>query len=446
MAAFHEVRFPEDVSWGSSGGPRFKTHVFETHKGYEYRNCEWQQPMMEFNVAYGIRTDSQILRVINFFNARQGRLHGFRYKNWGNYRIVGRPIATGDGFSTRLPLYKFYGPQAAKFYKRIRKIVAGSVSDVFVGGTPLVEGIDFNIDYNAGEIALNNAPGFGVPVYGTLEFDEPVRFEEDSIQNVIDAYNSNSFNSLVLTGIRGTFSEGSVFEPQIAGDNIDPHVAFTKTILNFDWTGTPTATQDSSAAGLPVTLIGGAEVTNTAFATGSGALDTKGTGHAQVSGATINASVAPFTMEIYTRLPSEGADLQYIIAKADEATDDRCFALRYQVLTGVLQFCMSLDGTAWKVVCQTTYRPSAPTDFVFISVDRTSAGWFTLRAQGIVLSRVRDTSSFHDAAVPVTFGGKPPFIAGEGNLNAIVDAARITVGRSRYSDSGEITPPASYGV
>ena len=33
--SFSEVRFPDDISYGSSGGPTFSTDIVENHSGYE---------------------------------------------------------------------------------------------------------------------------------------------------------------------------------------------------------------------------------------------------------------------------------------------------------------------------------------------------------------------------------------------------------------------------
>ena len=257
MIGFHNVRFPENVSWRSSGGPEFKTQVFEAFRGGEKRNIEWSQPLMRFNVAYGVKTDTQMLDVINFFNARQGRAYGFRYKNWGNYKIEDAPIATGDGYSTRLPLWKFYGFPQARMYKRLRKIVRGSVKNVNVLGNPMVEGVDFNINYDTGEIALNDAPGYGIPVYGYLEFDEPVRFDVDSIQAAIDQYNSQSLNRLELVGVKAGFTENSVFAPNEDASGDDEFFESVRLVLNFDDTDVLTDTVDQSELAVPVSFNGG---------------------------------------------------------------------------------------------------------------------------------------------------------------------------------------------
>jgi hypothetical protein len=42
MVQFSEERFPEDISYGSSGGPGFSTDIVVTQGGFEQRNINWQ--------------------------------------------------------------------------------------------------------------------------------------------------------------------------------------------------------------------------------------------------------------------------------------------------------------------------------------------------------------------------------------------------------------------
>jgi uncharacterized protein (TIGR02217 family) len=38
MASFHEVRFPDNIAYGATGGPEFATTVVATGSGHEKRN------------------------------------------------------------------------------------------------------------------------------------------------------------------------------------------------------------------------------------------------------------------------------------------------------------------------------------------------------------------------------------------------------------------------
>ena len=41
MTGFHEVRFPDNIAYGATGGPEFATTVVATSAGHEKRNVNW---------------------------------------------------------------------------------------------------------------------------------------------------------------------------------------------------------------------------------------------------------------------------------------------------------------------------------------------------------------------------------------------------------------------
>lgn len=449
MIGFHEIRFPEDVSWGSSGGPVYKTQVFTSHRGYEKRNIDWSQPMMEFNVAYGVRRDEQIERVIAFFNARQGKLFGFRYKNWCNYAIKNGPIAVGDGESRRLPLYKFYGFVGSRHYKRLYKIVRGSVSGVIAGSEPVVEGTDFQIDYDSGEIVFNDPLGYGVTVTAVnLEFDEPVRFDEDNIENVIEAYNNNSLNTLTLVGVRGTFTEGSVFSPNLVEyGQYDPDFNSVTLLLNFDGQQV-SSTYDQSNLHNAVTFVGTAAVDTAVYRHGGGSLALRATGRLDVDGAGQDLSTNPFTIEVFAQRPRTGELYQPIVARWAATSLEKSYLLRYNMLRQRIELLVSEDGTGDRIVL------SHPWEFNFdyfdyLRVDRTASGWWVLRINGDAKNVVKDVDPVYAGTADCTIGAvsEPP--ADYGPFQGHIDSIRITSGvaRSVTADKVDIpTPNARAGL
>lgn len=448
MLGFHNVRFPEDVSWGSAGGPQFKTQVYESMNGFEKRNIDWSQPMMKFDVKYGIKTDVQMLRVFEFFNARQGRAYGFRYKNWGNYRIQQAPIATGDGYSTRLPLWKFYGFQGSRMYKRLRKIVEGTVTGVGVGapGT-MVEGVDYNIDYDTAEIALNYAPGYGIPVYATnLEFDEPVRFDIDSIQSVLDGFNNQSLSSLDLVGVKGVFQEGSIFAPQQDSDANDDFFDSVRLILNFDDIGTLTTTVDQSELAVPVTLNNDATLVSTDHKHGEGSFSGGTTGYASMSGLPYSIADVPFTLEVFLQQPPTGAVSQTILGKWDSVGTNKCWTLRFIQATKQLQFVVTEDGVTEQILLNYPWTTAQDGEFDYITVDRLASGVYVLRINGQVKQSFKFTSTVFDSSTPLVVAGQATPDANEGTYQALIDSVRLTIGRNRNRDFETITIPDPYPV
>ena len=84
--AFHEVRFPDNISRGARGGPERRTQIVELASGDEERNASWANSRRRYDVAYGIRRADDLAAVVAFFEARNGRLYGYRFKDWADYK------------------------------------------------------------------------------------------------------------------------------------------------------------------------------------------------------------------------------------------------------------------------------------------------------------------------------------------------------------------------
>ena len=99
---FHEVRFPDDISRGARGGPERRTQVVELASGDEERNASWADSRRRYDAAYGIRRADDLAAVVAFFEARNGRLHGFRWKDWGDFKsgLPSTPVTPIDANTT----------------------------------------------------------------------------------------------------------------------------------------------------------------------------------------------------------------------------------------------------------------------------------------------------------------------------------------------------------
>ena len=153
--AFHEVRFPDDISRGARGGPERRTQVVELASGDEERNASWANSRRRYDAAYGIRRADDLAAVVAFFEARNGRLHGFRWKDWGDFKS-GLPSSAGDADRpgarhrrrrrpTAFQLVKRYESGAQAWVRRIVKPVAGTVR-VALGGVEPVSGWSVDAD------------------------------------------------------------------------------------------------------------------------------------------------------------------------------------------------------------------------------------------------------------------------------------------------------------
>jgi Conserved hypothetical protein 2217 (DUF2460) len=90
MTSFHEVRFPDNIAYGATGGPEFATTVVATGSGHEKRNVNWSEARGRWDVASGLKKQAQIDELIAFFRARRGKAYGLRFKDWADYKATGQ--------------------------------------------------------------------------------------------------------------------------------------------------------------------------------------------------------------------------------------------------------------------------------------------------------------------------------------------------------------------
>jgi uncharacterized protein (TIGR02217 family) len=206
--AFHEDRFPDNISRGARGGPERRTQIVELASGDEERNASWANSRRRYDVAYGIRRADDLAAVVAFFEARNGRLHGFRYKDWADYKssLPSQPltptdqlIGTGTGAVTSFALLKHYTSGAQAWTRAIAKPVAGSVR-VALGGVEQMSG--WNADTTTGAVSFDTAPGAGVTITAGFAFDVPVRFDTDTLDVTLDIERLGSITSIPLLEIR----------------------------------------------------------------------------------------------------------------------------------------------------------------------------------------------------------------------------------------------------
>ncbi len=191
---FHGVRFPASVSFGSMGGPERRTEIVTLGSGREERNTPWAHGRRRYDAGLGLSTLDELHGVIAFFEARRGRLHGFRWKDHLDCQscaplgVVGagdQAIGTGDGVRTAFQLVKTYGDAGGSYQRPILKPVAGSVR-VAVDGVELVAG--WSVDAATGVVTFDAAPGASVSVTAGFAFDVPVRFDTDRLSISLAAF------------------------------------------------------------------------------------------------------------------------------------------------------------------------------------------------------------------------------------------------------------------
>ncbi|SMX36706.1 DUF2460 domain-containing protein [Maliponia aquimaris] len=208
--SFHEVRFPTDLSFGSVGGPERRTDIVALTSGFEERNTPWAHSRRRYDAGLGLRSLDDVADLIAFFEARQGQLYGFRWKDWADFKSCApsqipaasdQLIGTGDGVAVTFQLSKTYASGGASYLRPITKPVAGSVL-IAVGGVAQSEGAGFAVDPATGVVTLDVAPGIGVEVRAGFVYDVPVRFDTDRIHVSAGSFNAGQVPDVPVVEVR----------------------------------------------------------------------------------------------------------------------------------------------------------------------------------------------------------------------------------------------------
>ncbi len=208
--SFHEVRFPANLSFGSVGGPERRTEIVTLASGFEERNTPWSHSRRRYDAGLAMRSLDDLETLLAFFEARQGQLHAFRWKDWSDFKSClrsGAPawddqlLGTGDGATTSFHLCKQYASGPHGYSRPISKPVAGSVL-VGVAGSQMAAGPDYTVDPTTGIISFTAPPGVGQVVTAGFEFDVPVRFDTDRVQVSVASFKAGDIPNVPIVEVR----------------------------------------------------------------------------------------------------------------------------------------------------------------------------------------------------------------------------------------------------
>lgn len=207
---FHEVRFPLRLALGVSGGPVRRTEIVNLSNGRETRNSRWAQSRRAYDAGSGLRSVTDLYEVLAFFEARQGQLYGFRFRDPLDHTSAApeaaitpldQPIGTGNGSNRTFQLVKRYGDAGASYARAILKPVAGTVR-IAVAGVEKTAAT-FQCDPATGTVtfAAGQAPANGAAVTAGFEFDVPVRFDTDRIDVNLSDFRAGRIPAIPLMEI-----------------------------------------------------------------------------------------------------------------------------------------------------------------------------------------------------------------------------------------------------
>lgn len=163
---FTDIVFPNDIGQNSDASTRFNTLVNQVASGHDQRIALWDYPLMEYNVAYGVRTMEQLHDLIRLFRAMRGRLNSFRFLDKIDYTSTfavleesrspeeisptDQQIGTGDGETTSFQLVKHYDFDGETATRPIYKPIWDTVL-VAVNGEEIFH---FECDYSTGIVTI----------------------------------------------------------------------------------------------------------------------------------------------------------------------------------------------------------------------------------------------------------------------------------------------------
>lgn len=201
--AFHEVRLPARLAFGSTGGVERRTEITTLASGFERRSTPWADGRRRYLIGAGLRSLDDMAALTSFFEARRGRLHGFRFRDFADFRSgapgaavtpLDQMIGTGDGQARVFQLSKAYGDHR----RLIAKPVEGSVRVAVAG----VETAAFNLDAVTGRVTLATAPLQGAAVAAGFAFDVPVRFDADRMEVTLESFGAGRMVAMPLIEVR----------------------------------------------------------------------------------------------------------------------------------------------------------------------------------------------------------------------------------------------------
>lgn len=206
MTEFHDIRFPFAVAIGASGGPQRRTEIVTLLSGREQRNTPWADSARRWDAGPGVKSLDDLNALIAFFEARRGRLHGFRFRDPIDNRscvpslapaMLDQVIGAGDGAATDFQLVKHYVSGAQSWTRMIAKPVEDTV-------VVAVDGVEaaVTVDHATGLVSFADPPAGGAAITAGFAFDCPARFDTDQLDIALDAIGAGVAPSVPLVELK----------------------------------------------------------------------------------------------------------------------------------------------------------------------------------------------------------------------------------------------------
>jgi uncharacterized protein (TIGR02217 family) len=226
--SFYEIQFPDNISYGSSGGPGFSTTIVGLDTGAEQRVSRWSKSRRKYDVSYGIKTYADLQSVLEFYMCVKGAAYGFRYKDWLDFTTANDGRSTCSYDDVPLKTYQAGGLTGANFTAQLKKryqqsqiaggdttvvtrnifkpvlntVRVGKQEDGETSVTEMVSG--WSVSIQTGVITFDDYPDDGTTIYAGCEFDVPVRFTkgmDDLLSISLDTFEYGTTSAIDLVEI-----------------------------------------------------------------------------------------------------------------------------------------------------------------------------------------------------------------------------------------------------
>lgn len=182
--SFTETTFNSNyVIFDTSGGPEHKTQVERYDSGGAVRSPLRDVALGSWDIGGRVVTKSELDEIIRVRRAVKGQAYGFRWKDWGDYRVSRPESIMGQISGLLYQMYKAYIFGTLVEYRPILKPVVGKTivwkNSVNITGA-------CSIDTTKGQILLSSFTSGDILKFET-EFDCPVRFSTDKITYSFEA-------------------------------------------------------------------------------------------------------------------------------------------------------------------------------------------------------------------------------------------------------------------
>ena len=209
--SFHEVRFPTDISLHSVGGPERRTEIVTLASGHEERNTPWAHSRRRYEAGYGVKTLDELHEAIAFFEARFGKLYGFRWHDPVDFKSClpthmiaaeDQIIGTGNGTAREFQLLKAYSSGGETYSRPITKPIGTSLLLALDG--MIVDSESYECDAATGLVTFDNyaTPASGKVITAGFEFDVPVRFDTDALKIDLSAFAAGEIPNLPVVEVK----------------------------------------------------------------------------------------------------------------------------------------------------------------------------------------------------------------------------------------------------